>query len=70
MDGAAEIAIRVGMQISKGRVFLAGLMVRERIVHDRVLRYFRQGDVLAHVFQVPTIVLAKNEKLPAVAKHG
>ena len=70
VNRAAEIARRVGVQVGERRILLAGLMVGQRIVHDRVLRHFGQRDVLAHVLQVQAVVLPHDEKLAAVAEHG
>ena len=45
-------------------------MVGQRIIHDRVLGDFGQRDVMGHVLQIRAVVLAHDEKLAAVAKHG
>ena len=45
-------------------------MVGQRIIHDRVLRHFRECDVFAHVVEVGAVVLSHDKKLAAVAEHG
>src|SRR6202050_5256707 len=44
-------------------------MVRERIVHEGVLRDLRDGDVLRDVVDVSPVVLPHQKELPAIAKH-
>ena len=70
VNRAAEIARRVGVEVGERRILLAGLVVGQRVIHDRVLRDFRQRDVLAHVVQVRAVVLAHDEELAAVAEHS
>ena len=70
VDRAAEVARRVGVEIGERRILLARLMVGQRVIHDRVLRDFRQRDVLAHVVQVRAVVLPHDEELAAVAEHS
>ena len=70
MDRAAEVARCVGVQVGERRILLAGLVVGQRVIHDCVLRDFRQRDVLAHVVQVRAVVLAHDKELAAVAEHG
>ena len=65
-----RLRVGVGVQISERRILLAGLMVGQRIIHDRVLGHFGQRDVLAHVIQIGAVVLAHDEKLARVAEHG
>jgi hypothetical protein len=66
VDGAIGVKVHVG----KGRVFLAGLVIRQRIIHDGVPGDLRDGDVLGHVVQVGAVVLAHQEELAAVAENG
>ena len=70
MDGAAQVAGQVGVQVGERGVFLAGLVVGERVIHDGVLGDIEQGDVLAHVLQVGPVVLAQDEELAGVAEDG
>ncbi len=70
VNRAAEIPAGVGVEIGERRVFLTGLMVRQRVIHDGVLCHLGQRDVLAHVIQIGAVVLAHDEKLAAVAEHG
>lgn len=65
-----RLRVAFGVQVRERRILLAGLVVGQRVIHDRVLRDFRQRDVVAHVVQVRAIVLAHDEKLSAVAEHG
>src|ERR1700733_12494111 len=70
VNGAANRTVGVQMQISKGAELLAGLMVGQRIIHDRVLRDVGQRDVVRHVLQVSPVALAHEKKLAAVAKNS
>jgi hypothetical protein len=63
VDRAVQIPRGVGVQICEWRILLAGLVVGQRVIHDRVLGDFRQRDVPAHVVQVRPVVLAHDEKL-------
>jgi hypothetical protein len=56
--------------VRERRILLAGLVVGQRVIHDRMLGDFRQRDVPAHVVQVRAVVLAHDEELAAVAEHG
>jgi len=70
VDRAAEVARRVGVQISERRILLAGLMVGERVVHDACCVTSGSRDVLAHVIQISAVVLAHDEKTGASAEYG
>jgi len=48
VNRAAHIPRGVGVQVSERRILLAGLMVGQRVIHNRVLRHLWQRDVLAH----------------------
>jgi DNA polymerase-4 len=70
VNRAAHIPRGVGVQVSERRILLAGLMVGQRVIHNRVLRHLWQRDVLAHVFQVRAVVLPHYEKLARVSEYG
>src|ERR1700722_3288725 len=70
VDRSANRAVGVQMQIGKGAELLAGLMVGQGIIHDRVLGDVGQRDVMRHILQVRSVTLAHEKKLAAVAENS
>lgn len=70
MRGAADWVLGVVVQVGEGGIFLAALLVRQRIGEDRVLRHIREADVARRVVEIGAVVLAHEEELTAVAEDG
>ena len=70
MDGAADRADGIGVEVGKGGELFRGLLVRQWVVEDRLLGHVGEIDVCADVVEVRSIVLAHEEELAAIAKDG
>ena len=67
--GAANGPVGINVQIGERGILLPGLVVGQRIIHDGVLRDFRERDVVRDVVHVGAVILAHQIKLAAVAEH-
>ncbi len=70
VDSAAQIPREVGVQVGKWRILLAGLVVGQWVIHNRVLRDFRQRDVHPHVVKIRAVVQGYDEELAAAEHSG
>jgi len=70
MDGAAEWAHGVGVEVGEGGELFGGLLIGKWVVENGLFRYVREADVFADVVEVGAIVLPHEEELTAVAENG
>ena len=70
MDGAADLVLRVGVEVGEGGELLPVLLVGERIREDGVPGHFGEADVAGHVVEIGAVVLPHEEELAAVAEDG
>src|SRR5438105_3669606 len=70
MNRSTDGTIRVDVQVSERRILLPDLVVWQRVIHDRVLCDFWNGDVLRDVVEVRAVVLPHQEELARVAEDG
>jgi hypothetical protein len=69
---ATDGPVGINVQVGERGILLPGLVVGQRIIHDRVLRDFGQRDVMGDVVQIGAVVLprSKNSEKSACTDLG
>ncbi len=71
MRGAADGGLGVGVEVGEGGVFfIAALLVGKWVAEDGVFGQLGEAEVVGHVVEVGSVVLAHEEKLAGVAENG